>query len=75
MRPSWSLSCYKSEALISITIFLKGLNRRKISAEVKADFRVPKTFSIVLSHFHSLDNKLVEFMSGLVILKKSLINH
>ena len=41
---------------------------------MKADFKVPKAFSMVLSHFHSLDNKLVEFISGLAILKKSLIN-
>ena len=41
---------------------------------MKTDFKVPKAFSMVLSHFHSLDNKLVEFMSGLVILEKSLMN-
>ena len=29
---------------------------------------------MVLSHFYSLDDKLVEFVSGLVILEKSLIN-
>ena len=62
------------EVLISITIFLKGLNKRKIGIKIKADFKVPKAFSIVSSHFHFLDNKLVEFISGLVILKKSLIN-
>ena len=58
-----------------ITIFLKGLNRRKIGAEIKADFKIPKAFSMVLFYFYSLDNKLVEFISGLVILKKSLINY
>ena len=57
-----------------ITIFLEGLNKRKISVKIKADFKVPKAFSMVLSHFYSLNNKLVEFVSGLVILKKSLIN-
>ena len=45
-----------------------------MSAEVKADFKVLKAFSMVLSHFYSLNNKQVEFMSGLVILKKFLIN-
>ena len=60
--------------LILITIFLKGLNRCKISVKIKADFKVPKAFFMVLSHFYSLDNKLVEFMSDLVILKKSLMN-
>ena len=57
-----------------ITIFLKGLNKCKIGIKIKADFKVPKAFFIILSHFYSLDNKLVEFVRGLVILKKSLIN-
>ena len=60
--------------LISIIIFLKGLNRCKIGTEIKVDFKIPKAFSMVLSYFYSLDNRLVEFISGLVILKKSLIN-
>ena len=60
--------------LISITIFLEGLNKRKISVETKADFKVPKVFFMVLSYFYSLDNKLVEFVGGLVIFEKSLIN-
>ena len=55
-------------------IFLEGLNKCKTGAEIKTDFRVPKAFSMVLFYFHSLDNKLVEFVSNLVILKKSLIN-
>ena len=61
--------------LILITIFLKGLNKRKINAEVKADFQVPKAFSIILSHFYSLDNELIEFINNLIIFKKSLINY
>ena len=56
-------------------IFLKGLNKRRTGAKVKTDFKILKAFSIILSHFFSLDNKLVEFVSGLIILKKSLINH
>ena len=55
-------------------IFLEGLNKCKIGVKTKADFKVSKAFFMVLSHFYSLDNKLVEFVSGLVILKKSLIN-
>ena len=62
------------EVLISIMIFLKGLNRRKIGVKMKADFKIPKAFFMVLSHFYSLNDKLVEFISGLVIFKKSLIN-
>ena len=61
--------------LILITIFLKGLNKYRTGVEMKADFKIPKVFFIVLSYFYSLDNKLVEFVSGLVILKKSLMNH
>ena len=60
--------------LILITIFLKGLNKRKIGVKIKADFKVPKAFFMVLSYFYSLDNKLMEFINGLVILEKSLIN-
>ena len=60
--------------LISIIIFLKGLNKRKIGVKTKADFKIPKVFFMVLSYFYSLDDRLVEFVSGLVILKKSLIN-
>ena len=56
-------------------IFLKGLNRRKIGAETKADFKIPKAFFIILFYFYSLDNRLVKFISGLVILKKFLINY
>ena len=58
-----------------IIIFLKGLNRRKIGVKTKADFKVLKAFSMVLSYFYSLDNRLVEFINGLAILKKSLMNH
>ena len=61
--------------LVSITIFLKGLNKRKIGVETKADFKVSKAFFMVLSYFYSLDDRLVEFVSGLIILKKFLINH
>ena len=49
-------------------------NKCKTGVEVKADFKVLKAFSMVLSHFYSLNDKLVEFISGLVILEKSLIN-
>ena len=42
--------------------------------KITADFKIPKAFSMVLSYFNSLDNKLVEFISGLVILEKSLMN-
>ena len=55
-------------------IFLKGLNKYRIGVEIKTDFKVPKAFFIISSYFYSLDNKLVEFMSGLVILKKFLMN-
>ena len=55
-------------------ILLKGLNKRKTGIKIKANFKVPKAFSIVLSHFQSLDNKLMEFISGLIIVEKSLIN-
>ena len=55
-------------------IFLKGLNKCKTGVEIKADLKVSKVFSMVLSHFYSLDNKPIQFVSGLVILKKSLIN-
>ena len=61
--------------LILIIIFLKGLNKYKIGIKIKVDFKIPKAFFIVLFYFYSLYNKLVEFVSGLVILKKSLINH
>ena len=61
--------------LILIIIFLKGSNKRKIGIEIKADFKILKAFSMVLFYFYSLDNKLVEFISGLVILEKSLINY
>ena len=60
--------------LVSITIFLEGLNRRKTGAEIKAFFRVPKAFSMDLSHFHSLAGRQVELVSGLIILEKSFIN-
>ena len=57
-----------------ITIFLKGLNKRKIGVKMKADFKVLKAFFMVLSYFHFLNDKLVEFVSGLAILEKSFIN-
>ena len=41
---------------------------------MKADFKIPKAFFMVLSYFYFLNDKLVEFINGLIILKKSLIN-
>ena len=49
------------------------LTKCKTGVEIKADFKIPKAFSIVLSYFHSLNNKLVEFINSLIILEKSLI--